>query len=127
MRRSNWIDCIDYFFADDKNKYIGNARTVISKKDKYLKDSKQIKDGMNTIEENDTYRLYTNDRGFKIFEFLKEEDFQPIRLGFQKRNFRYWRQTPSGAHLIEALNHHRGKNFVVKVGEMEFKPFTLGM
>lgn len=95
-----------------------------AKTQKRKKLSKGEKD-MDTIEETENYKFYkVGDR--KIFEFKKTEDFPGIQLGFKKRNFRYFRESQAGLDLLNTLNAHRGRDFIVKCGNYEWSPFTLG-
>ena len=80
---------------------------------------------MDTIQETDGYKFY-NSGDRKIFEFKKSEDFANIQLGFKKRNFRYFRESQAGTDMLETLQSHKGKNFVVKCGNHEWRPFSLG-
>lgn len=107
------------------NPRLGDKR---KKKDEDKKQKTTTGDpNMKMIKETEDYKFYETSKGYRVFEFINENDHQSINLGFQKRNFRYWRQTLAGAHLLEIMQTERGKAFVVKCGNREFNPFALGM
>jgi len=91
-----------------------------------FKNKKKEKDNNMIIKENDQFKFYKEGER-KIFEFKNHSDFENFQLGLKKANHRYWRLTEACISMLEMLQQHKGKEFVVRFQDKECSPYMTGI
>lgn len=110
---------------------IASTDNRVGKKPSKREEEKLLKPkGDKKVEETVTETTETVNEGWKfyqegdqkIFEIIKEDDFNQFRIGYKKGNRRYWQQNPVLREMMDCMNSEKTRNFVVKFKEGLYNP-----